>query len=120
MQQIITILPDGSLFGLQHKQGQGVDLRQFGKADIKRATLIEWEANIQKWYVRWADSDDAFWTEYLFDEVGVDPEDYNGSLRRDPLLGDDPIIYFPNYEEAVAAEVAVIQAMQMAGKLSSN
>lgn len=119
MQQVITILPDGSLFGLQHKQGQGVDLRQFGKADIKRATLIEWEANIQKWYIRWADSEQGIWSEDTFSNADVDPEDFGGSLRRDSLLGDDSSLYFAEYEDAVAAEIAVIQSLQLTGVLSN-
>lgn len=119
MQQVITIHPDGSIFGLQHKRGQGLDLRQFGEAEIKRETLIEWCQPIQKWYIRWADSAGGVWSEDTFSNSDVDPEDFGGSLRRESLLGDDSTLYFADYEDAVAAEIAVIQSLQLSGVLSN-
>lgn len=37
--------------GLQRKQGQGLDLRSFGNADIKRVSLVEWDQDQQRWYI---------------------------------------------------------------------
>ena len=50
-QQVITIGTDGSVKGLQRKAGQGLDLRMLGKAEIVRASEIEWSQVLQKWTV---------------------------------------------------------------------
>ena len=42
---------DGNMSGLQVKPGKGVDLRQFGRADIKRASDITWDEDAQAWTV---------------------------------------------------------------------
>lgn len=119
MQQVITIHPDGSLFGLQHKRGQGIDLRQFGEAQIRRETLIEWYQPRQKWYIRWANTKEGIWSESTFSNADVDPGEFGGSICRDPLLGYDNTLYFTEYEDAVAAEIAVIQSLQLSGVLSN-
>ena len=51
-QQVITVGPDGSISGLQVKPGQGVDLRDFGAANIKRASEIVFSEEAQLWYVQ--------------------------------------------------------------------
>ena len=42
MRQVITVKPFGQMEGLQHKKGQGIDLRQFGNAEINRASEVLW------------------------------------------------------------------------------
>lgn len=111
--QIISIAPDGALSSLQHR-GPSVDLRQFGSAKISRATLIEWDEKRQAWFIRWFDSGDAPWTSHTFEEAGLDYRELAGWLGE---LGSD-VVYFREYEEALHAEVAVLQALQLRGKLS--
>jgi hypothetical protein len=120
--QVITVRPDGSIFGLQHKRGQGIDLRQFGHAEVKRATIIEWDQHKQEWFIRWV-SEDALldglsWDYDTFKNAQVNYEDFQGQAVAE--LSDDEgdfVVYFQDYEDAVAAEVAVIQAMQVAGEI---
>jgi hypothetical protein len=124
--QVITIRPDGGIFGLQHKRGQGLDLRKLGHAEIKRATLVEWDGNKQAWFIRWC-SEDALldglsWDFETFQEAEVDYTAFGGNAipeSEDDLfcVFGDVVIYFPDYEDAVAAEVAVIQALQVRGEL---
>ena len=52
MNQVVTIGADGAISGLQRKKNQGVDLRQFGHAEIERASEIEWVESKQRWCVR--------------------------------------------------------------------
>jgi hypothetical protein len=120
--QVITVRPDGSIFGLQHKRGQGIDLRKFGHAEVKRATIIEWDQHNQEWFIRWV-SEDALlhglsWDYDTFKNAQVNYEDFQGQAVAE--LSDDEgdfVVYFQDYEDAVAAEVAVIQAMQVAGEI---
>ena len=117
--QIITIGPDGSLVGLDHKR-KGLDLRQFGKADIQRATLIQWDGvTNQNWFIRWVVDGEAVdlpWSQCEeFGSVGLDCRDFGGCFV--PIGGSHyPTAFFKDYEDAVAAEVAVIQARQLAGE----
>ena len=112
--QVITISTDGSISGLDHKR-KGLDLREFGRAKTQRATLIEWQEHFQKWFIVWTDEmniADKVWDSALFLDCEVQWESYNGQSM--PYLYD--VILFADYEDAVAAEVAVIQSMQLAGK----
>lgn len=117
--QVITVSLDGKLSGLDHKN-KGLDLRQFGKANIQRATLIEWDSYRQLWFIRWecGEHSSDIWTDELFDTFGVDVESLGGSIYRDELE-DSNIVCFTDYDEAVRAEVAVIQAMQLSGQAAS-
>lgn len=110
--QVITIKPDGSLCGLDHKK-KGLDLRQFGKARIERVTLIEWDENEQGWEVfRTAPNTlSKPWGAGLARELGVDPEKLLGRV-----LECKERVLFQEYEDAVKFEVALIQAMQVSGK----
>jgi len=120
-QQVITIRPDGSLFGLQHKRGKGVDLRGFGHAEIKRVTLIVWDAKSQHWYIRFNDErvdgrinkGQGTWGTDLFHAAGVNYHDYRGTR------GFLSTILFRDYEDAVDAEIAVVQSLQKCGELAA-
>jgi hypothetical protein len=112
--QVITITPSGELQGLDHKR-KGLDLRAFGKAKTRRATLIEWEDALQMWFITWATDKEMpskVWDSALFMSCGVRWGDYHGVSMLDP----HDVIFFDDYEDAVDAEVAVIQAMQLAGR----
>lgn len=129
MTQIITIKPDGSVVGLKHGKGRGVDLRKLGAVQISRVTLIEWDEQRQKWGIRWNGRlQNAVWTrDHLRTvchlEVPVWPPGQDrwnlvpcgvmgivGAVVADDLGGSP--IYFDEYETAVQAEVAVIQHFQ--------
>ena len=121
--QVITVRPDGSIFGLQHKRGRGIDLRAFGPAKIERATLIEWEEKHQAWFIRWTEEagmDIPLWDSETFNNVMVGWERFNGRVCPEYIEGcwTSEVILFHDYEDAVAAEIAVIQAMQLAGDLA--
>lgn len=110
--QIITIAPDGSVSGLDHKK-KGVDLRKLGKAKIRRATLIEWDERKQAWFIRWEGREDnREWTLPLFLNCHLLCSSFNGQAYHS-----SGVVYFEEYEDAVKAEVAVIQSLQKSGKV---
>ena len=114
--QVITITPDGAMSGLQRKPGQGIDLRQFGNADIKRASLIEWDTDEQRWFVdvlqeagfglltpkKWQDAG------LRFEAVACEFVTGDGFIT-EPML-------FREYDEAVLAEIMYLDALRLAGK----
>jgi hypothetical protein len=115
--QVITIRPDGSVVGLDHKR-KGFNLRKLGKADIRRVTLIEWDEEEQAWEVMYQKPLDSGaghvqpvrWGQEIAKRYGVDVAKLNGK----PCEHTD-MLHFDDYEDAVAFEVAVIQAAQLAG-----
>lgn len=114
MKQVITIKPDGSLFGLDHKE-DGVDLRRFGKAQIRRETLIQWSEERQMWFIKWfKETPHIAWTATLWQETMPWDEALPACANMFP--GDDTI-YFVSYKDAVAVEVRVVQQLQTRGKL---
>lgn len=117
--QVITFSPDGSVSGLQRKPGQGIDLRQFGKAEIKRASEIVWDTDVQAWYIDVlqeagqgvvthdnirAASREAFYT-YVY------------SQGRDGLFltPSRDALFFSNYDDAVKVEIAYLDALRLKG-----
>jgi hypothetical protein len=124
--QVITIRPDGGIFGLQHKRGQGLDLRKLGHAEVRRETLIEWETDRQAWFIKWTeparDEDgQAVWDSDTFHAAKVNHRDFTGFVHPFPSPDSYPewCVFFNDYEDAVAAEVAVIQALQVRGRLTA-
>jgi hypothetical protein len=110
--QVITIGPLGEIFGMDHKK-KGLRLQQFGKAQVQRVTLIEWSETQQRWFIQWAGSREL-WKSHTFESSGVDPAKFNGvRCEQQVAEGVEPLILFVDYEDAVAAEVAVIQALQL-------
>lgn len=114
-QQVITIRPDGSVFGLDHKR-RGLQLRELGRAETTRVTLIEWSEKEQAWFIQWTQfsegqSTGGRWTYQRFHSAMVNYSQFNGTLLW------DGVVYFHDYEDAVAAEVAVVQALQKKGEL---
>jgi len=108
MQQVITIGPNGSLTGLQHKPGQGVDLRQFGRADIQRASEVLHCADRQKWYVEFRHAGTFTGkrlTHSMLFDAGHDLS--NGQPVQDTTA------YFQDYDEAVAGEIAVLNYLRL-------
>lgn len=120
--QVITIQPFGIMSGLQRKPGQGLDLRRFGKADIQRASLIEWDADKQAWFidvlqdagrgkltfVKWANA---------VAKGGISAAEVllNQITRNWFSPGGEPL-FFAEYDEAVKVEIAYLDALRLAGK----
>lgn len=112
--QLIIVDPTGALRGLDHKR-RGVDLRQFGRAEIERATLIEWDSQRQGWYIKWcSEGKSETWNSAEFSVL--DRDKFEGVMRGINYYHKD-LVLFRDYEDAVTAEVAVIQQLQKTGRM---
>lgn len=118
--QIITVGPDGSLFGLDHKR-KGVSLRALGKATTKRATLVEWSEDHQLWFVRWeGQRSNDVWTNSTLRDAGVHECEADVFLVDEGIQpSGEPIAFWNDYEDAVTTEVAVIQSLQTSGSYAA-
>jgi hypothetical protein len=114
MQQVITIGPDGSVSGLHHKKGQGLDLRQFGKAQIERASHIVWDEQAQAWQVEVLTGPYAGLTlTWSMWREATHLDDCPAALPSDQR--DDATIQFAEYEDGVRAEIMVLNALRLKG-----
>ena len=125
MKQVITIGPDGSMSGLQRKPGQGIDLRQFGRAEIKRASLIEWSDADQAWWINVLQS--AGQGNVTFEKIrAVHGSDH---CRATDVLDaaapsgwckakerGDRTLLFDEYDDAVKVEIAFLDALRLLGR----
>lgn len=116
--QVITIREDGSLAGLQRKDG--VDLTQLGEADVQRASEVLWDKSSQKWFVefRSAKEETGFTHVSLFllgCAYGNDPIVGFDSFR--DMCNDSPPAYFTTYEAGVKAEIACLDYLRLNGIL---
>jgi hypothetical protein len=110
--QVITIGPAGELSGLQVKPGKGLDLRQFGKARIERASEIEWNDDHQAWTVRITKGlfKDRFITHDLCEEIGFQCNRADLFYYCGPP--EDHLI-MAEYDEAVRVEIAVLDHIRV-------
>ena len=109
--QLITVSPSGEISGLQFKKGKGLDLRTFGEAKIIRSSLIEWDEQCQQWYINLLKR--GVVTRDVAQQAGLgwdDMEKFNGELED---IGGECIYRFDEYEDAVSAEIAVIQGLRL-------
>ena len=114
MHQVITIGPDGSVSGLQRKPGQGLDLRQFGKADIKRASLIEWDAAEQAWFVNVVqEAGKGPLTTTKWREAGLPGAP---DFARDDIMLPGSTYHFDEYDDAVVSEIKYLDALRLSGQ----
>jgi hypothetical protein len=130
VQQIITISADGTVSGLQRKPGQGIDLRQLGHADIKRASLIEWDEAAQAWFVdvlqdagKGRVTRSALRTVFSDYEIGELVERYRPThpsgwmaYVADMTGNDDPTLMSDDYDAMVKVEVAFLDALRIKGE----
>jgi hypothetical protein len=107
VKQLITISKDGTLTGLQMKKGKGVDLRKLGSASIVRSSLIEWRESHQAWFVKFLNGELSYKeiTSTLSDNLGL-------SLSPDSQFGEG-VLLWEDYDDAVKAEIEVIQAIRL-------
>lgn len=109
----------GAPCGLQHKPGKGIDLTQFGKAQVKRCTEVMWSEEQQLWYCefRTGRMDGAVITREMVAEAATYCEQqalpFGGIATVNRLP--DTTAYFTDYDAAVAVEVLVIQAAALMG-----
>jgi hypothetical protein len=121
IEQIISIAPDGTIYGLDFK-AKGVSLRDFGKTQIERVTSIEWDDNKQRWFIQWTcerhieERNRTTWTIHEFLDAKTDHVLLRGEKRE---TDSNCPITFVEYEDANAAEVAVIQSLRKRGKLAA-
>jgi hypothetical protein len=102
----ITILPDGSLHSLQKRTGP--DLRALGNRSIVRVSEIVWNEQAQGWQVEFKQgpfAGRALPLEALYNIAEAPPR---------IILDGCPV--WEDYESAVAAEVAVVEAAQASGE----
>jgi hypothetical protein len=104
--QLIVIGQDGSMSGLDHKT-YGVDLKQFGLADVERLTLIEWDSEEAGWFIRWHGKyGHSKW-------LASDCLDIGKTIKLTP----DGVVLFKSYQDAIDVEVATIQQLQKSGSI---
>ncbi len=115
--QVITISQDGGMSGLQRKTGKGVDLRQFGRASIERASLIEWDENKQKWWVSIQSGKyaGAALSHVLRCNAGMMPATGEAFYPGSTMTTNGGVYMFKDYDDAVKAEVAFLDALRLRG-----
>lgn len=113
VKQKLFVNPDGSIEGLQVKKGKGVDLRQFGKANIKRASEIVWNEDNQMWFIKILVGvfKDLSVSKELFERVVNSDEDID-SIRFNIFAKVHNVLYFEDYDEAVAEEIKFLDAVR--------
>lgn len=104
-QQKVFIKKDGTIEGLQVKKGKGIDLRQFGKAKIERASEIVWNEKLQKWFIKVLVGrfKNRVLTTGMFST-------YTKSNDISSLV--DKEMYFEDYEDAVKKEIAFLDSVR--------
>jgi hypothetical protein len=111
MKQVLAIDAAGGIAGLQAKSGRGIDLRKMGHAKIDRVSDIRWDEKHQSWYVDILHGTDAGpLTLVKMNEVGLLLVPTKGT-RYGILLWDE-------YEDAVAGEIAYVNACLLSGEQS--
>lgn len=106
--QVVSIAPDGTISGLDHK-AHGLDLRKLaGPVSIKRVSEILWDEDLQAWTIRFMQGQFAGKTART-GHLNVCHK--NHSLAPSSSLT-GPVLTFADYDLAVAAEVDMIQAAQ--------
>jgi hypothetical protein len=118
--QVITVGPDGSMSGLQRKPSEGVDLRQFGRASITRASEILWHEPAQRWTIRVLSEPfrNMPVTAAMVRAIGLEPAGFVGCCVDDTVSAGT--LSFLDYDQAVAAEIAFLDALRVAGRLSGS
>jgi hypothetical protein len=128
MKQIVTIHPDGTISGLQVKPGQGMDLTEMGEAEVRRASEIEWNTEHQAWQVRPLGPPDG--SRMVTRPVTL--RMYSTATNQRPFEamealksaapsgvgvapGDDGVLLFKNYTEAVKIEIQYLDGLRVMG-----
>jgi hypothetical protein len=105
--QLITIKPDGSVFGLVHKKG--LPLHRLGRAQIERVSDIEWNESASMWFIRIKRGP---WAGLVVDGALLDSYGVTMPCRKDSAGN----AVFDDYDAAVQLEIALVQAAQRRGE----
>lgn len=113
--QVITIGMDGTISGLQRKPGQGIDLREFGHAEITRASEIVWSEIEQLWTV--------VPLQGRYAGIAMSRDDWEAWVSWPPAgltrtAHATNTLLFAEYDDAVKAEIAFLDALRIAGLLT--
>jgi hypothetical protein len=121
MKHLVTITPDGTIIALETKKG--LDVKALGHADIKRSSLIVWQEEEQAWEIHLLHGQfRGIVTAGTFlmyaNGCGVAPAKYYQKPTRwwhklNPWKRYPMIPLWNNYDEAVAAEIVIIQTMRL-------
>jgi hypothetical protein len=110
MNQVITIKQGGGMETMRSRKG--IDPRRFGKVAIRRVSEIEWDEKEQGFFIRLLRQDAivtrtlcAYYDFFIFGHCA-------GFFFN---MGDDPIMYFHEYEEAVKFEIAFLNHLRKMG-----
>ena len=104
-EQLISIAVGGAMKSLQLKHG--LDLRRFGKVSIVRSSLIKWSESEQKWFIELVGSKVVV-TDSVLRGVGLR---IPSTATCDSSRGCG-ILYFAEYDDAVACEIDAIQTIR--------
>lgn len=119
VKQVITISPEGVISGLQMKKGKGIDLRQFGDAPkIERATEVLPTDDGKRWFVKILTGPMAGWEITADDMCSVADQLDKICINGGYTFADeypDARVEFDDYDDAVRAEVAVLNEARLHG-----
>lgn len=122
MKQVVSIATDGTISTLQHKGGKGLDLRTLGVVDIQRASEVRWNEDEQAWYVVFCIGAGNYANWVLSTYFLLSDENYDDLFQVDTLsfrVHDiSGILLFREYEDAVVAEIAVLDRLRLRGLLN--
>lgn len=105
LRQVITIKPDGSIEGLERRDG--FDFKKLGKAEIQRTSEVEFDSEKQKWFVSFKHCE-SYPKLNWFLWCCVNNWAYIGVGKEDPYLA-----YFDTYEQGVQAEIKTLDFLRL-------
>ena len=133
---LISILPNGEAVQVLPKPGKGLSLQQIGKVEIRRSSLVEFDADRQKWYIKFIDNsrkccgrEDGIATELDFRRTNPERELCEdliewvansacyGPKRKAPK---DHVMMFETYDQGVKMEIYLLESWRKAGLLSED
>lgn len=141
MKQVVSISPTGEVSGLQHSKGKGFDLLalsaiQGGEADVTRASEIYWLPKSQRWVVMFKDGagkySGSFLSPLLTQQIikcvlnisfcvathlGIRTDYDIVQVAIESQEDMFPAFAWKTYEEAIEAEIRVMNAFRIAGHL---
>lgn len=110
--QVISISEIGEMSGLQRKDGDGVDLRQFGRAQIQRASDICWMEMPQMWAIRVLEGAHAGVLTLAEFTRATGMRTLKGAAVSTAETAPGVLLFY-KYEEAVLAEVFYLDAVRI-------
>jgi hypothetical protein len=111
-QQVVTISPTGEISGLQRRSG--LDLRQFGKAQIERVSEVLWHEQRQQWFVKFLTGPLAGKLATRTILVCATGSGTIDSVKAD-VDAETDVLYFAEYDDGVKAEITVLDGFRKKG-----